>query len=335
LFSKFTQLENGRVRRHHGTGLGLAISRSLVERMGGEIGVDSRPGQGSRFWFTVTLRESEVARPRERADRPDLRAALLTRSPIVRESAASLLRSIGAEVVSAGERGAFVSAIGKAGERGEPMQFVLVDGSEAASVANDQGFLAALESCGRPVCKASLDWIDGGTAGAVAFWDVALKRPLTRRKLLDTLGPRAAAASPALPRRDADRDAPFGRVLLVEDVLALQLVTKAKLERLGYAVDLARNGGEAVEAVRSRDYGLILMDIQMPRLDGVSATRTIRELSDPVKASTPIIALTANAMKGDEEAYLAAGMNGYLSKPIDNQQLREALARWFTNRETR
>jgi CheY-like chemotaxis protein len=77
------------------------------------------------------------------------------------------------------------------------------------------------------------------------------------------------------------------------------------------------------------------MDIQMPRLDGVSATRTIRELSDPVKASTPIIALTANAMKGDEEAYLAAGMNGYLSKPIDNQQLREALARWFTNRETR
>jgi CheY-like chemotaxis protein len=161
-----------------------------------------------------------------------------------------------------------------------------------------------------------------------------LKRPLTRRKLLDAMQPPAAGGHSGIFRRSVQQEPRSRRVLLVEDVLALQLVAKAKLERLGYAVDVVGDGREALEAVCSGDYGLILMDIQMPQLDGVSATRKIRELPEPMKASTPIIALTANAMKGDQEAYLEAGMNGYLSKPIDNQQLRAALARWFTNSET-
>jgi PAS domain S-box-containing protein len=213
LFRAFSQLEEGRVRRYHGTGLGLAISKSLVERMGGEIGVVSSPGSGSRFWFTVVL---------ERARR----AAQSAASP---------------------------------------------------------------ESPGVPATV-----VESG-AGPVQC--------LTGE--------------------------PARRLLLAEDVLALQLVTKAKLEKLGYAVEVVGDGAQAVEAARSGDYGLILMDIQMPGVDGVSATQAIRALSDPVKAATPIIALTANAMKGDEEAYLAAGMNGYLSKPVDNQQLAAMLARWL------
>jgi len=115
----------------------------------------------------------------------------------------------------------------------------------------------------------------------------------------------------------------------VEDVFSLQLIAKAKLERLGYTVDVVGDGRKAVEAVRNGEYGLVLMDIQLPQLDGLSATREIRKLTDPAKASTPVIALTANAMKGDAEAYLATGMNGYLAKPIDNQQLEAALERWF------
>jgi CheY-like chemotaxis protein len=115
----------------------------------------------------------------------------------------------------------------------------------------------------------------------------------------------------------------------VEDVLALQLVGKAKLERLGYSVDVVGDGGAAIRAVRSGRYGLVLMDIQLPEVDGIAATRAIRSLADPDKASIPIIALTANAMKGDEEEYRAAGMNGYLTKPIDNRQLETALARWY------
>jgi CheY-like chemotaxis protein len=117
----------------------------------------------------------------------------------------------------------------------------------------------------------------------------------------------------------------------LEDVLARLLVAKAKVERLGYSVDVVGDGLEAIRAVRSGNYGVILMDIQMPKLDGASATKEIRALPDTVKASTPIIALTANAMKGDEEGYLDAGMNGYLSKPIDNQQLEAELARWFVD----
>ena len=124
------------------------------------------------------------------------------------------------------------------------------------------------------------------------------------------------------------------RVLLVEDVFALQLVGKAKLERLGYTVDVVGDGFKAVEAARSGDYGLVLMDIQLPQLDGLAATREIRKLTDPAKGPTPIIALTANAMKGDAEVYLAAGMNGYLAKPIDNRQLEAVLERWFVGPET-
>ena len=215
LFRAFSQLEEGRARRHHGTGLGLAISKSLVERMGGEIGVVSSPGLGSRFWFTVVLE-----------------------------------RTVGASQ--------------------------------------------------RAVPAASRGW------------------------------PSVAAGADSLVA--GKRDVPWeqtGRVLLAEDVLALQLVTKAKLEKLGYVVDIVGDGAQAIEAARSGDYGLILMDVQMPEVDGVSATRAIRALPDPVTAATPIIALTANAMKGDEEACLAAGMSGYLSKPIDDHQLAALLAQWL------
>jgi signal transduction histidine kinase/CheY-like chemotaxis protein len=335
LFSKFTQLERGLVRRHQGTGLGLAISKSLVECMGGEMGFHSRPGQGSRFWFTVVLGRSEVPQSGDRSAPPGSRAAVLIRGPILRESAVSLLRSLGAEVVAQQDPGSFIETVREASVRGEPFHLALIDESGASQLVEDPGCREVLDLFGGHIRKASLSWIDGRTAGEQSFWNVALKRPLTRRKLLDALWPAASSARPGLTRRNLEPGCGSGRVLLVEDVLALQLVAKAKLERLGFMVDLARDGDEAIEAVGSRDYSLILMDIQMPRLDGVSATRAIQELTDPMKASTPIIALTANAMKGDEEAYLAAGMNGYLSKPIDNRQLQEVLARWIMDPDAR
>jgi len=111
-------------------------------------------------------------------------------------------------------------------------------------------------------------------------------------------------------------------------------VAKAKLERLGYSVDVVGDGHEAVAAVRAGSYALVLMDVNLPTLDGVGATREIRALRDETKASIPIVALTANAMKGDAERYFAAGMSGYLSKPVDSQALKAALERWVPQSKT-
>jgi CheY-like chemotaxis protein len=335
LFSKFTQLEGGRMRRHHGTGLGLAISKGLVECMGGEIGVDSLPGRGSRFWFTVVLGRPRAPAPEEPSVAAGLRALVLTRSQILRDSALAQLDSLAAIAVTGEDPASLVEQVTKARARGEPFHLVLVDRSDAPGAAGVGGLRQAVEQCCGQLCRASLDWVDSPGAES-GVWDIVLKRPLTRRKLLDALRPAASGASavekgtaPSGPAESVGSR----RLLLVEDVLALQMVAKAKLQRLGYAVEVAGNGAEAVEAVCTGSYDLVLMDMQMPEMDGVAATRLIRALPDATRASIPIVALTANAMKGDEEAYLEAGMNGYLSKPIDNQKLQAVLERWLGDRE--
>ena len=329
VFSKFSQLDHGRVPRRQGTGLGLAISKNLVECMGGEIGLRSQPGQGSRFWFTVALEKPEVeltSRPRI----PDeIRAALFTRNRFQRESILAHLRSLDVDVEVVGEPGLLTGIIRAARDRGEPFHLLITDSPEPSITAGKSQLMQVLELDGDSISLASLDWIDSRGSGENGPWDVRLTRPVTRQKLLDLLLPTVPAADPGFTSTEGEHAATSRHVLLVEDVFSLQLVAKAKLERLGYTVDVVGDGLKAVEAVRTGDYGLVLMDIQLPQLDGLSATREIRKLTDPARALTPVIALTANAMKGDAEAYLAAGMNGYLAKPIDNQQLEAALERWF------
>jgi CheY-like chemotaxis protein len=333
VFAKFSQLEEGRARRHQGTGLGLAISKALVERMGGEIGLHSEAGRGSRFWFTVTLGEPLTVDRLAPEVPPGVRAVMLSRSPSLRESALAHLRCLGVDALLVQDPPELIDALREVDGRGEPLRLALVDVGASEAEA-ERGLPEILGSLDPAVRRASLGWLNAPWAEGQGIWDVALKRPLTRGKLLEALRPGATTPQSGLTVGSADVASSVRRVLLVEDVLPLQLVAKAKLEKLGYGVDVANNGFEALEAVRARDYGLILMDVQMPGLDGVSATREIRGLPDPAKASTPIVALTANAMKGDEEAYLAAGMNGYLSKPIDNRQLEAVLASWFADRES-
>jgi CheY-like chemotaxis protein len=175
------------------------------------------------------------------------------------------------------------------------------------------------------MCKVSLDWADGLPHGNEIDWDTVLSRPVTWRKLTDLLQPSAVATEQVVTAGGR----PTGQVLLVEDVLTLQLLARARLEKLGYQVDVVCNGRTAIEAIERNDYGIILMDIQMPEMDGITATRIIRRMSSPEKANIPIIALTANAMKGDEEEYLAAGMNDYLTKPIERDCLISMLQRWM------
>jgi len=329
LFSKFSQLDQGRVPKHQGTGLGLAISKDLVECMGGEIGLRSQPGQGSRFWFTVALEKPEVELTRRPRIPDGMRAAVFTRNRFQRESVLAHLRSLDVDVEVIGESESLIEIVRAARERGEPFHLLITDSPEPSVTAGKPQLLRVLELDGDSFSRASPDRIDSHGSGETSAWGVRLTWPVTRQKLLDVLLPAAPAAAPDFTLAKGEQAVPSRRVLLVEDVFSLQLIAKAKLERLGYTVDVVGDGRKAVEAVRNGEYGLVLMDIQLPQLDGLSATREIRKLTDPAKASTPVIALTANAMKGDAEAYLATGMNGYLAKPIDNQQLEAALERWF------
>ena len=331
LFQMFTQLEDGRARRHQGTGLGLAICKSLVERMRGDIGVQSEPGIGSRFWFTVVLGEPASPSPQEPATPASQQVMLLTQSSLLTESVRAHLRSVGAHLEAVADVAALQEAMREAQGRGRPHDVVLVDLVGMKEQAGSGVLRDALEKRPQGTTCASLDWIDGNLEERTGLFQPTLARPVTRRKLLSVLHSAAATVAPHSVASHGGPEAPPTHVLLVEDSQALQLVIKAKVEKLGYTVDVVGDGREAIEAVRARAYGVVLMDVNLPTLDGVSATREIRALPDAEKASTPIVALTANAMRGDAEAYVSAGMNGYLSKPIDNQELARALATWSGN----
>jgi len=302
LFSKFGQLDQGVVPKHQGTGLGLAISKNLVECMGGEVGLRSQPGQGSRFWFTVALEKPEVELTRRPRVPEGVRAALFTRNQSQRESVVAHLRSLGVDVEVTGKPESLIEIVRAARERGEPFHLLITDSAEPSAIAGESRPKQAQELDGDSISRASLDWIDSRGSGETDPRCIRLTRPVTRQKLLDVLLPAVPAAAPDFSLAKGEQAVTSRRVLLVEDVFSLQLVAKAKLERLGYTVDVVGDGRKAVEAVQTRDYGLVLMDIQLPQLDGLSATREIRKLTDPSKAPTRDIALTANGMKGDAEA---------------------------------
>ncbi len=325
LFLKFSQVDYKSTRRHQGSGLGLAISKDLVGMMGGNIGVDTEPGRGSTFWFTIPLQpvaESNV----ENSLFKGMRVTGFVPGEALRNIMASQFRLLGVDARLFDEPAALIDELQQVAERGEHYQLLLVDHAHLPAEVEQE--LLAIDStlCNSALCKVSLDWADGLPHGNEALWDTILSRPVTLRKLSSVLQPTVVMSEQA----DDVGVKASGRVLLVEDALPLQLVTQARLEKLGYQVEVASNGREAVAAIAGGDFGLVLMDIQMPEMDGIAATRLIRSMPSTEKANVPIIALTANAMKGDEEEYLAAGMNDYLTKPIDRDSLINTLQRWMT-----
>jgi PAS domain S-box-containing protein len=337
LFQKFEQADSTVTRRFGGTGLGLAICRQLVEMMGGTIGFSSTEGAGSSFWFELPLTVTQ-ADPSAATELParlrHARALVVAESPVVTEILSRQLHALGIAVTAARDGLAALSELERAWRGGTPYLIAIIDqgiaGSSSAALANRMRTMSGFATT-KLILVA---WPEMAGSGMIPDGAHALiEKPMRQAALRDCIAKLfAVEAAAVIPLATAEPDdSSFVedtglKILLAEDNKINQRLAVAILEHAGHRVAIANNGKEAVEAVRQGDYDLVLMDSQMPVLDGLEATKQIRELPLP-KCNLPIIALTANAMAGASAQYLAAGMNDYVSKPIDASELRGKLDR--------
>ncbi|MGA0599248.1 response regulator [Caulobacter sp. KR2-114] len=335
LFQKFQQADGSITRRFGGTGLGLSICRQLVELMGGRIGVEDRRGGGSTFWFEVTLKEgaAALAAGRPKADLKGLRILVVDDIELNRSIFARQLTGDGAVVTEAAGGVEALRAIRVADEQGDAFDIILLDhmmpdiaGDEVAEQIRShvrwrQPKLVLASSIGAPL---STD------RAARAGFDAFLTKPVRHQALVDCLSDlidsSRSTLAPPQPVVATTSGAAHARVLLAEDNEINSLLARTLLEGDGHVVDCVENGAQAVSAVRSGEYDLVLMDMQMPVMDGLEAARLIRSLPG-AGSRVPIVAMTANAMQRDIEGCLAAGMNDHIAKPIDGPQFLRLVGR--------
>ena len=350
LFEPYAQSDDSVASRHGGSGLGLAISRRLVDAMGGNMGVDNRPGEGCTFWFKVKLEKQPVTigsnlPPTGEVALRGVRVLVADGHEGERDPLIQVLRAWGCVVESAGTGTEALRMVREAAGRGEGFAVALLDrhleglnGEELGQAIRADEALAStrlvmITNVGRPG--------DGGRVKAAGFSGYLMK-PLEPGQLYEALGeimsqaPAAAGGTRPLVTRHSLAEARRGklRLLLVDDDPINQLVTTSALHRVGYNVDVASSGRRAIELTEAERWDLILMDMQMPDLDGCRTTSAIRARERGTQR-TPIIGLTANAdHKPDRERCLAAGMDMVLGKPIDLTVLTTTVER-YTSRDGR
>ena len=334
LFGMFSQVDGSLTRKYGGTGLGLAICRRLAEAMGGAVGVESAIGQGSTFWFTVKLREGELVAPDEGVRPRTARILLVSRNEAQRDMMHELVTQWGmrstmadgaqqaCELIMDSDPYPFDVAVVDAGfDENEEWSRTLFELCTAEGLAlirmlSTSQMADTRDGYGKQIFLAKPVRASELYNGLVSLLDGV---PLTQQRR------RTRAA--VLENIDPEHDARNAIVLVVDDNEINRLVAVDLLTEFGYRSDMACNGLEALEKVKKHRYAAILMDCQMPEMDGYEATRKIRDLPDPL-CRTPIIALTAHAMAGDRDRVLEAGMDDYTAKPVRARALERVLQRW-------
>jgi Amt family ammonium transporter len=362
LFAPFSQVDASTTRKYGGSGLGLAISRQLVELMGGQMGVESQLGQGSLFWCQIPL---ELLAPRDDSgDAEQLRTRSLAglRMFVIdpQPTSVAVLRNLvecwGVALHSASRIDQGLARLRRAAESGLPYELIVLahqpsraDGLPLARQIQSDPLLATVPIILLTGLDTPLDLAMLGQAGIAA----AICKPIRQSRLLDALVSALHGSEGRRPEPSDESDSPpvvagtpcvnvdagpiaarpqiLGKILVAEDNEINQLVTCEILQAAGFQCDVATSGKEAVNAVRRGGYDLVLMDCQMPELDGFAATQWIRTLESRGELERtqplPIVALTANAVQGDRERCLAAGMTDYATKPIDRDELLAAICR--------
>ncbi len=336
LFQPFTQADAGTTRTHGGTGLGLAISRELTEMMHGSLGVESRSGQGSLFEVTLpfTVLDTESPAPVVPGGLTGLHVLIVNPSATSRRIFAGYLSSWGMRPVLADTAAGGLANLEFAAAQGDPFDLALIDenpgdgsGLELAREIANSPFLGRLPSV---LLTVSGQTPTGGLQAAVAG---SVHKPVRRARLLEAITEALLSAAGAT---EAPRDEPAlaqattgRRILVAEDHAVNWMLVERLLAKRGHLAVNAATGEQALELLQEQPFDLVLMDCQMPALDGYEATRRLRRREAGTGAHTPVVAMTANAMRGDRERCLAAGMDDYLAKPITGATLDQMLARWL------
>jgi two-component system, sensor histidine kinase and response regulator len=354
LFQPFSQADASTTRRYGGTGLGLAICKQLTELMGGEIGVQSEPGEGSTFWFTCRFSRGTAAPLVSLPERlSGSRVLVVDDHRPSRMVVHQHLTSWGVQSSQAENGPQAFELLRTAARGGQGFDVVIVDmqmpGMDGIALAQLIRGEPELNST-RLILLSSMGMAGQTKLAEAAGFDASLSKPVRQSALFDSLatvlavqpaggsgrrasgsfrrpsGPTKLIAQHQLSEGGSTRRA---RILLAEDNEINKQVAVGMLETMGHRVDVVSDGVQAVAAAQEKEYDLILMDCQMPRLDGLEATAAIRAGSPPHRR-VAIVAMTANAMQGDRERCLAAGMDDYLSKPVSRERLAEMVDRWLS-----